>query len=87
LKYFLYILKSKRFERYYTGISKDVVKRLEFHNTKEKGFTSRYRPWELVYFKEYENKSDAMKSERIVKSWKSKVMIEKLIKNEIDIPR
>lgn len=87
MKYFLYILKSKSFERYYTGISKDVVKRLEFHNMKEKGFASRYRPWEIVFVKEFENKTEAMKAERKIKSWKSKVKIEKLIKNEIDIPR
>ena len=86
MKYYLYILKSKTSDKYYTGISEDVERRLEFHNTREKGFTSRYRPWKVVFKKEFENKAEAIRAERNVKRWKSKVMIEKLIKQEIEIP-
>lgn len=86
MKYYLYILKSKTSDKYYTGISEDVERRLEFHNTREKGFTSRYRPWKVVFKKEFENKTEAIRAERNVKRWKSKVMIEKLIKQEIEIP-
>ncbi|MBI5662604.1 MAG: GIY-YIG nuclease family protein [Ignavibacterium album] len=86
MKYYLYILKSKTSDKYYTGISEDVERRLEFHNTREKGFTSRYRPWEVVFKKEFENKAEAIRAERNVKRWKSKLMIEKLIKQEIEIP-
>ncbi|MFN3694758.1 MAG: GIY-YIG nuclease family protein [Ignavibacterium sp.] len=86
MKYYLYILKSKISDKYYTGITEDVERRLEFHNTKEKGFTSRYRPWELVFKKEYDNKAEAIRAERIVKRWKSRLMIEKVIRQEIEIP-
>ena len=85
MKYYLYILKSEIQEKYYTGISNNVEKRLEFHNTIEKGFTSRYRPWKIVYKKDFSSKEEAIKYENKIKKWKSKVMIEKLIKGEIEL--
>ena len=42
MKYYLFILKSMSSEKYYTGVSENVDRRLLFHNTTEKGFTSRY---------------------------------------------
>ena len=50
--YSVYILKSKKVEKFYIGYSSNPLRRLEFHNSVEKGFTSRYSPWELVYQKE-----------------------------------
>ena len=85
MKYYLYILKSKSADRFYTGISQNPRKRLEYHNTIEKGFTSRYRPWEIVLIKEYNSKKEAMRAEKKVKSWKSTKMIKKVIKGEITL--
>ena len=83
MQYFLYILKSKTVDKYYTGISQNPETRLQYHNTVEKGFTSRYRPWEIIYIKEYETKEIALTIERKVKGWKSKVMIGKLINGDV----
>lgn len=85
MTYYVYILKSKSTDKYYTGISKNPERRLEFHNTIEKGFTSRYRPWELVFQKEYNSKEEAMVVEKKIKSWKSRKMIEKVISREINL--
>ncbi|MFA6597467.1 MAG: GIY-YIG nuclease family protein [Ignavibacteriaceae bacterium] len=76
---FVYILQSKSAEKYYTGISANPELRLSYHNTVEKGFTSRYRPWEIVFSKEYESKEIAHQVELKIKSWKSKSMIERVI--------
>ncbi|MDI6765480.1 MAG: GIY-YIG nuclease family protein [Bacteroidota bacterium] len=43
--YWVYILQSISHDRYYVGQSENPERRLEFHNSIEKGFTSRYRPW------------------------------------------
>ena len=85
MRYYLYILKSISVGRYYTGISQNPKRRLEYHNTLEKGFTSRYRPWEIVLIKEYNSKKEAMRAEKKVKSWKSTKMIKKVIKGEITL--
>ena len=83
--YYVYILKSQVTDKYYVGSSSDPVRRLEFHNSIEKGFTSRYRPWELVFTREYPDKGSAQIVERKIKSWKSRKMIDRLISGEIEI--
>jgi putative endonuclease len=83
--YFLYILKSKSYDKYYVGSSQNPMLRLSYHNSIEKGFTSRYRPWEIVFEQEFESKEKALSAERKIKKWKSKVMIERVIKKEIII--
>ena len=85
MPHFVYILKSKSADKYYIGSSSDPERRLKCHNTIEKGFTSRYRPWEIVYTKEYSSKSEALLAERKMKSWKNKKKIIKLMTGEIDI--
>lgn len=83
--HYLYILQSKSSLKFYVGISANPEQRLNFHNTIEKGFTSRYRPWKIVFMKECLSKEEAMKFERKIKSWKSSKQIEKLILGEIKI--
>ncbi len=85
MKYFLYILHSKNYDKYYVGISNNPQRRLHFHNTVEKGFTSRYRPWEIVYIKEFSDKKSAMQAEKKIKNWKSKKLIQRLVLGEITI--
>ncbi|PIQ07525.1 MAG: excinuclease ABC subunit C [Ignavibacteriales bacterium CG18_big_fil_WC_8_21_14_2_50_31_20] len=85
MKYFLYILQSISSDKFYTGISKEPSLRLIYHNNLEKGFTARYRPWNIVFTKEFPSKEDAAFAERKIKKWKSKIMIRKVINREIQI--
>ena len=81
----LYVLYSEKADRYYVGQSTDPHRRLEFHNSIENGFTARYRPWRIVFLRECESTEIAGKLESKVKRWKSRKMIEKLIKKEITL--
>jgi putative endonuclease len=85
MKYYLYILKSQSADKYYTGISQNPQGRLEYHNTLEKGFTSRYRPWKIMFVKEFSSKEEAMVIEKKIKNWKSKKMIEKILSGNIEL--
>ena len=85
MAHYIYILKSKTADKYYIGSSENPERRLEFHNTIEKGFTARDRPWEIVFTQEFTSKTDTMKVERKIKSWKSRKMIERVINREIVI--
>jgi len=58
------------------------VRRLEYHNSIEKGFTSRYRPWELIFTKEYDSRAEAHVVEKKLKSWKSRKAVEEFIAQE-----
>ena len=49
--WFGYILYSGTLDKFYTGVTTDVQRRLLEHNTSKKGakFTKAGRPWHLVY--------------------------------------
>ncbi|QQD16453.1 GIY-YIG nuclease family protein [Sphingobacterium sp. UDSM-2020] len=79
--YFLYILYSLSCDRYYFGVSLDIEGRLRRHNAvHKKGFTGRAQDWEVVYQEEYGSKHDALIWETLIKSWKSHLKIEELIR-------
>ena len=82
---YLYILYSDKLEKYYTGISRDPEERLLYHNTSQKGWTKRGRPWKLIFTLEFSDRISAQRAERFVKSQKSKGFIKKLISGEYHI--
>ncbi len=82
MKYKTYILYSKTKDSYYIGSTADELdERLRKHNTNHKGFTGSVNDWEVVYYELFDNQSDALKREKTIKKWKSRIMIQKLIKN------
>lgn len=85
MAYFLYILRSQLKETNYIGSSDNPERRHHFYNHDSKGYTLRFRPWELVFTKEFDTREEALAAERKVKSWKSKKMIRLLIEGKIDI--
>jgi predicted GIY-YIG superfamily endonuclease len=82
MNWFLYILKSELNEKFYVGISQNPDRRLEYHNSIEKGFTSRYRPWKLIFKKEYNSRIEAQNIEKKLKLGKSRKVIEEFIVNK-----
>ncbi len=79
MKYFLYILFSKNLDRYYIGVTKEISIRLQEHLWNHSGFTSKAKHWILVYQESFPSKADALKREKQIKNWKSRILIEKLI--------
>ncbi|MFN0255764.1 GIY-YIG nuclease family protein [Pedobacter ureilyticus] len=77
--FFAYILYSSSRDRYYVGSTSDIEKRLAKHNTNHKGFTGKIGDWKLVYIEQFETREFALTREKKIKSWKSRLMIEKLI--------
>ena len=76
-----YILYSLVRDRYYIGFtSGDLSERLRKHNTAHGGFTGKVLDWEVVYHEIFPEKSLALQREREIKKWKSRKMIEALIK-------
>nr|WP_258239191.1 GIY-YIG nuclease family protein [Arcobacter sp. CECT 8989] len=68
MSYFVYILECSD-KSLYTGITTDVKKRLDEHNTSEKGakYTKARRPVKLIYFEESQDRSSASKREYEIK--------------------
>jgi len=77
--YYLYILQSETTGRYYIGQSQDVPERLACHNANYSKSLKNRGPWRLVYTEQYKTRSEAMRRESQLKSWKDRRMIEKLL--------
>jgi len=85
MPWYLYILQSELNEMFYVGISPNLEQRLEFHNHLGQGFTARYRPWKLVFTKEYPTRQQAQAAEKKIKARKSKEYIKRIIDHSVDI--
>ena len=85
MQHWIYIIYSETRDRYNIGASADPTARLERHNNSRKGFTASGQPWRLVYSEAYSTKSEALKRERQLKSWKNRHRIEALILSLIHI--
>ena len=79
MKFQVYILFSVLKNKYYIGFTSDLKERLIRHNQKSKEFTGSVNDWKVVYTENYNTKEEATKREIQIKSWKSRIKIEKLI--------
>jgi putative endonuclease len=62
--YYVYLLRSKSNSRkLYVGYTSNLEQRLQSHNEALVGFTSRFKPWELIYYEAYIIKSQAIERE------------------------
>jgi len=66
--YFVYMLKSLKDEKFYTGHTADLKRRLKQHNGGRVRSTKARRPFELVYWEPLETRREAMLRERELKS-------------------
>jgi len=83
--FYVYILHSQSAGKFYVGHTPDVQKRLGEHNNpaEKSKFTAKFIPWELsLFFQVSDDRADAMKIEKFIKSQKSKKFILKLIGNK-----
>ena len=77
----VYVLYSKDYNKIYVGFTSDLEQRLLSHNELgKKGWTIKFRPWQLIYEEEYSEKSDAMKREKQLKTATGRNFIWSLIK-------
>ena len=65
--HYLYVLLSED-HKYYVGITNDLERRLEQHNNGFSDFTSKYRPWKLIYYEAYTSEKLAKTRERKLKN-------------------
>ena len=76
----VYVLYSIKYDKIYIGFTSNLEQRFLSHNElSKKGWTVKYRPWEIVYTEEYSTKSEAMKREKALKSHKGRDFIRKKI--------
>ncbi len=72
----VYVLYSKNFNKIYIGFTSDLQKRFLSHNELgTKGWTIKFRPWEIIHTEEFATKTEAMKREKQLKSSRGRFWI------------
>jgi putative endonuclease len=78
-KYYVYVLRSQKDERLYTGYTSDIEKRLRDHNAGNTKSLRNRRPLKLVYYEEFNTKAEAIARERYFKTPEGGARKKKLI--------
>jgi len=79
--YFVYVLKSKKDGKFYTGITNNLEHRLAEHNRGKSSTSSTKNrgPFIIIYFEKVENRRVARKREKYLKSGSGREFIKKYI--------
>ena len=82
-----YILFSKKLNKFYIGVSVDIDRRLNEHNSGKSKFTSRGVPWQLMYTEVFPTLIEAKKRELQIKKRKSRIYLQELINGNSSNPK
>ncbi len=81
MKYYVYVLKSIRFEYTYIGHTENLKKRLEEHNKGKTKSNKAFLPFEVVYFEAFESREEAIKREKYFKSGSGREYLKEILIN------
>lgn len=85
-KGYMYILKCSN-GKYYTGSTKDLIKRIEEHqNGLGANYTKKHLPVELVYYEEFNRIDEAFFREKQVQGWSRNKKIALIENNRTFLP-
>ena len=73
--YWVYILYSHSTDSYYKGQCNDLILRIERHNNGYEKYTSKGKPWKLVWSIQVDSRSEAVKLEMKLKNLSRKKLI------------
>ena len=65
--FYVYLIKSEKNSRIYTGFTSDLKQRFTDHNNGKSPYTRNNRPYRLVYYEAFASKADAQKREKSLK--------------------
>ena len=66
---FVYIIQSETYaDKFYTGITDDVEKRLIEHYSGKSSHTSKFKPWKLISYTAFTDEHKAFEFEKYLKS-------------------
>lgn len=78
---YTYVLKSKKDNRFYTGYTKDLIRRLKEHNNGKTFSTSHRGLFVLIYYEACVDQEDAIKREKYLKSAWGKRYLKNRLRN------
>ena len=75
----VYVLFSVTHYKIYIGYTSDLDKRFISHNEKGRGWTAKFRPWEIIHTEMYSTKAEAIAREKALKSGQGRKWIHEFI--------
>ena len=79
--WYVYIIRSREFpDQEYTGATADLKKRIGAHNAGQSSHTSKFSPWDLVWYSAFPDKLRALDFERYLKSHSGRAFAKKRLK-------
>ena len=80
-EFVVYILYSKKHDKFYKGFTTSLIERFRSHNElATKGYTIRFRPWTVVHVEFFETKREALQRENFLKSGAGRAWIKRNFK-------
>ena len=76
---YVYVLKSLKNGRLYTGSTNDLERRLSEHESGRSTYTKHAGPFELVYKEEYATRTEACRRELFLKTGKGREFLKGVI--------
>ena len=81
MEYVVYVLKSTSSDKHYIGFTQNLISRFRSHNELgKKGFTTRYRPWFVIWVEFYSVKAEALSREKFLKTGKGREWLHNSVK-------
>jgi putative endonuclease len=79
----VYVLYSPKHHKIYIGFTSDLENRMDSHNSySKKGYTAKFRPWEIVFTEDYEVKKEATNREKQLKTANGREFIWEVVKEK-----
>ena len=74
--FYIYVLWSSKLKKRYTGSTEFINKRISQHNRGYNKFTKGGIPWVLIHSEEFGTKTEALKSEKFLKSGQGRAWLD-----------
>ena len=83
--FYIYVLQSEKDKKMYTGLTKNLRKRFEEHNSGKVFSTKNRGPFKLIYYEACLNEDDATNRERYLKSGMGKRYLKNRLKRFLSL--
>ncbi len=79
--YYVYVLRSKKDKKFYTGYTNNLKLRFELHQKGRVDTTKNRRPLKLIYYEACLNQQDATHREKYLKTYHGKLFLRNRLKS------